>query len=124
MTSLRRLKPCVAGDIMADHSLPPFLNLSAALREFVSVEGTQSQQHIRPIHKSVAIRLVLEGGFHPGEITPHPPLRSEAKAGRNRLHFDATKENSAEMTVLGGLNQKPLMLSQPRLGWDRWSLSR
>ena len=116
MTSLRRLKPCVAGDIMADHSLPPFLNLSAALREFVSVEGTQSQQHIRPIHKSVAIRLVLEGGFHPGEITPHPPLRSEAKAGRNRLHFDATKENSAEMTVLGGLKSKAVDVVAAKVG--------
>jgi len=91
---------------MPEPALPPFLNLSAALREFVTVAGTQSQQHIRPIHRCVAIRLVLEGGFRLGEITPRPPLRVEVKGGRNYLHFDPSSENSAEMTVLGGLESK------------------
>jgi len=62
---------------MPDTTLPPYVNLLSALREFVTVTGTQAQQHIRPIHKCVASRLVLEGGFHPDDITPHPPLRVE-----------------------------------------------
>lgn len=91
---------------MPDHLLPPFLNLLTALREFVTVSGTQSQQHIRPIHRSVASRLVLEGGFRPDEITPHPPLKLVNKGGSNFLHFDTALETSAEMTVLGGLKSK------------------
>ncbi len=91
---------------MPDHTLPPFLNLRAALREFVTVTGTQAQQHIRPIHRYAAIRLVLEGGFHPDEVIPHPPLVVETQSGRNYLRFDAAVENAAEMTVLGGLKSK------------------
>ncbi len=91
---------------MPEERLPSFLNLRAALREFVTVTGTQAQQHIRPIHRHVATRLVLEGGFHPDEITPHPPLRFQTRAGLNILHLDNSLENAAEMTVLGGLKSK------------------
>ena len=91
---------------MPKKNLPPYLNLHAALREFVTVTGTQGQQHIRPIHRHVAIRLVLEGGFHPDEITPHPPLRLESLSGQHYLHIDASIENTGEMTVLGGLKSK------------------
>lgn len=61
---------------------PLFLELETALREFASATRTQSQQHIRPIHRHIALRLALEGGFHPDEITPHPPLRVEPLARR------------------------------------------
>jgi hypothetical protein len=91
---------------MPKETLPPYLNLHAALREFVTVTGTQAQQHIRPIHKHVAVRLVLEGGFHPDEITPHPPLRLESQSGQHYLHPDTSLENAGEMTVLGGLKSK------------------
>lgn len=91
---------------MAEIPLPTFLKLEAALREFVTVSGTQAQQHIRPIHRYVALRLVLEGGFSPDEIIPHPPLRTERRTGRNYLYFDNDAENEEEMTVLGGLKSK------------------
>jgi hypothetical protein len=78
---------------MPEPNLSPYLNLVSALREFVTVTGTQAQQHIRPIHKCVASRLVLEGGFHPDDITPHPPLRDDLPASDSPLQiarfFDA-----------------------------------
>jgi len=91
---------------MTDPHPPPFLTLEAALREFATATSTQSQQHIRPIHSHVALRLALEGGFHPDEITPHPPLGVETRAGRQRLIFDPGAEKREECTVLGGLKSK------------------
>ena len=52
------------------------------------------------------MRLVLEGGFHPDEVTPHPPFAVERANGRNILRFDAKSEESGEQTVLGGLKSK------------------
>jgi hypothetical protein len=63
---------------MAKLELPPLLNLKAALREFATLTITQSQEHIKPTHRYLAMRLVLEGGFDPDEITPHPPLYRSA----------------------------------------------
>lgn len=73
---------------MSNGDHPRFLHLGSALQEFVTVEGTQAQAHIKPLHQYVTLRLVLEGGFHPDEITPHPPLRVEARDGRKQLVFD------------------------------------
>lgn len=39
-------------------TLPEFLRLDEALRAFARAVGTQSQEHIRPLHKHFAIRLV------------------------------------------------------------------
>src|SRR5438876_1161008 len=72
---------------MSKPELPRFIQLSSALQEFATVEGTQAQQHIRPLHQYLTVRLVLEGGFDPGEITPHPPLRVERKGQRKLLSF-------------------------------------
>jgi len=91
---------------MAEDFVPGFLPLGSALREFVSATSTQGQQHIKPFHKYVALRLVLEGGFRPDEVTPHPPLRLVTRGGRNRLEFDAEIEDGRERTVLGGLKSK------------------
>jgi len=41
-------------------------------------EKTQSAGHIKPLHWYVACRLVLEGGFHPEHIKPHPPFKVRA----------------------------------------------
>jgi len=50
-------------------------NRQHAFRHFAEFEGrTRSQRHIRPLHEYVACRLVLEGGFHPDELSPRPPL--------------------------------------------------
>lgn len=101
---------------MTKPPLPKLLHLADALREFVTVLGTQSQQHIRPIHRSLSLRLALEGGFRPEEIVPRPPLRLEVSNGRNYLHFDLKVEGAKEMTILGGLKSKALDVVVARSG--------
>ena len=73
---------------MPDVWLPSYLRLDAALAQFIAVRETQGQRHIKPLHQHIAIRLVIEAGFHPEEITPHPPLLVETRGGRNKLAFD------------------------------------
>lgn len=79
-----------------------------ALEAFVlNATGTQGQGHIRPLHYYVACRLVLEGGFLPGDITPHPPfVVHQRPGGRNVLEYDASAAGGGERTVLGGLKTK------------------
>src|SRR5436190_23989544 len=97
---------CSDGDIMSNGELPRFLQLSSALQKFVTVEGTQAQLHIRPLHQYLTVRLVLEGGFDFGEITLYPPLRVESKGLRKVLSFASDAEDSREQTLLGGLKSK------------------
>lgn len=86
--------------------LPPYLNLTSALAVFASgAESVQSQRHIKPLHQHIAMRLVIEGGFEPSEITPRPPLRID---GRDRLVWDAGAATQSEQTVLGGLKTKDI----------------
>ncbi len=83
------------------------VDLRTALRHFVTYDGpTQSQEHIKPLHWYVACRLVLEGGFHPDDITPHPPFEVIRKKGEMLLHYDPTKATGGERTILGGLKTK------------------
>jgi hypothetical protein len=98
--------------------LPSFLNLKAALKEFATITNTQSQEHIKPIHRHLAMRLVLEGGFNPDEIMPHPPLAVERAGKRNILHFDPKCEAGGEQTVLGGLKSKAVdvVVTKPGVG--------
>jgi hypothetical protein len=88
---------------MSNGDRPRFLQLTRALQEFVTVEGTQAQAHIKPLHQYVTVRLVLEGGFPPDEITPHPTLRIENRGGRKQLMFAIEAEDEQEQTLLGGL---------------------
>src|SRR5438067_985202 len=91
---------------MAEPYIPRALTLQSALSSFVEVAGTQAAEHIKPVHRYISLRLVLQGGFLPDEITPHPPIRVEARGGGRRLSFDAAAENERERTVLGGLKSK------------------
>ena len=86
-------------------NLPPYLALEPALKIFLSDVAYQSQGHIKPLHQHLALRLVLEGGFSPDEITPRPPLVSDRLG---RLSFDLSSANSVEQTVLGGLKSKSI----------------
>ncbi len=90
--------------------LPDYLHLSDALRVFARFsDKTQSQGHIKPLHQWLSLRLVIEGGFDPTEISPRPPLRSlEIKGGAPKLVFDAEVETHKERTVLGGLKTKDI----------------
>lgn len=78
-----------------------------ALRHFATYGGpTQSQQHIKPLHWYVACRLVLEGGFHPDEITPHPPFGVTKGRHGKMLEYDPASATGNESTILGGLKTK------------------
>ena len=103
---------------MPDPWLPPYLRLDAALAQFSAVLETQAQRHIKPLHQYIATRLAIEGGFHPDEITPHPPLLLEGSAGRLRLSFDARAQRENEQTVLGGLKTKDIdvVVAKPGIG--------
>ena len=103
---------------MPDLWLPPYLRLDAALAQFSAVLETQAQRHIKPLHQHIAIRLVIEGGFDPDEITPHPPLRVEGGPGRLRLSFDEHVQRENEQTVLGGLKTKDIdvVVTKPGIG--------
>ena len=103
---------------MPEDWLPPYLCLDAALARFATVQETQGQQHIKPLHQHIATRLVLEGGFYPDEITPHPPLRVDTRSGRKRLIFDEDAQRDNEQTVLGGLKTKDInvVVAKPGVG--------
>jgi hypothetical protein len=49
---------------------------------------------------------VLEGGFHPDDITPRPPFIVVERAGKHYLQFDPTVANGGERSILGGLKTK------------------
>jgi hypothetical protein len=84
-----------------------WVNLRQALYHFATYTGpTQSQQHIKPLHWYVACRLVLEGGFHPDNITPRPPFAVITRRGENALQFVPNLATGSERTILGGLKTK------------------
>jgi hypothetical protein len=91
---------------MADSTLPPSLDLRSALREFATITTTQTQAHIKPLHRYLALRLAIEGGFHPDEIKPHPPLATTRSGKQSLLYFDRASETEQEQSVLGGLKSK------------------
>ena len=95
-----------------------WLTLQQALDEFVlATTGTQGQGHIRPLHHYVACRLVIEGGFPPSDITPHPPfVVTEVRGGRKLLHYDDSVARSGELTVLGGLKTKAVDVAVAKAG--------
>lgn len=100
---------------MADGEL---LSLRASLSGFARATETQSQAHIKPLHRHIAARLVIEGGFRPDEITPRPPLRIESKGSRWLLHHDPSRAAAGELTILGGLKTKQvdIVVSKPGIG--------
>lgn len=90
-----------------------------ALRHFAVYDGrTQSQQHIKPLHWYVTCRLVLEGGFHPDDLTPRPPFSVTRRRNENLIHFDSSGATGGEATVFGGLKTKKVdvVVTKPQLG--------
>lgn len=82
------------------------IGLRAALTNFIDSDETQSQSHIKLLHGHIAQRLVLEGGFNPDHIVPHPPFRFERRAAENRLIYAPDVADGKELTILGGLKTK------------------
>ena len=104
--------------------LPPvrLLGLREALRTYVQALETQSTRLIRPLHWYMGNRLVIEGGFHPEDVTPRPPFRVESRgSGRTRSHLlihDESVAGSGEHTIPGGLKTKQVdvTVSKPGIG--------
>lgn len=94
-----------------------WLGLTRALKIFVrATEGVQGSAHIKPLHWYVASRLVVEGGFDPDEVVPHPPFRIETRSGMRYLHHDPTVATAGERTVLGGLKTKDVDVTVAKSG--------
>jgi len=84
-----------------------WVDLKSAVGTFASTtSGQQAADHIRPLHWYVSCRLVIEGGFHPNEITPRPPFVVRRKGRRVLLEHDPASAGGGERTVLGGLKTK------------------
>ena len=91
---------------MSEGIFPPEVALSGAGRAFVRATSTASGQHIKPLHRYLAMRLVREGGFLPEEVVPRPPFRSEHRSRAYHLDFDPGAPDTRERVVLGGLRSK------------------
>ena len=91
---------------MPDEFIPDEITLSRSARAFIAATSTESGEHITPLHRWLGVRLVLEGGFLPEELSPTPPLRSEYRDGGWRLSFSPSAENKKEQIVLGALKSK------------------
>jgi hypothetical protein len=84
-----------------------WLTENEAFKEFASsVAKTQSAAHIKPIHWYVCCRLVLEGGFLPNEVFPHPPFIAKKINNRMVLEYSPAAASGSEKIVLGGLKTK------------------
>jgi hypothetical protein len=105
---MRGFGPCGNGGIAPKSAEGcEWLSLTDALRPFALCEGgTQSAAHIRPLHCYVGCRLAVEGGFHPDEITPRPPLLVRHSAERPCLEWNPSSRGSGERVILGGLKTK------------------
>jgi len=79
-----------------------------ALKAFVVCASGhhQSSEHIRPLHWHVACRLVIEGGFHPDDVTPRPPFLVRPRQRMQILEYAPESAGSGERTLLGGLKTK------------------
>lgn len=99
--------PLRSDAISVDVNACQWINIREALHHFVTYLGTTtSQQHIKPLHWYVACRLVLEGGFHPDDITPRPPFTVTKRGGKHYLQFDPSVATGGERKILGGLKTK------------------
>jgi hypothetical protein len=85
-----------------------FLNIESALRVFATATVHQSAEHIKPTHRHIALRLVLEGGFFPEEVKPHPPIRAVRASTGWSLEYAPEAETTNEMTVFGGMKTKQI----------------
>lgn len=84
-----------------------WMSESEAMKIFAtSQEATESQRHVKPVHWYVASRFVIEGGFHPDDITPHPPFRVIEQRGAKQLVYAPDAAGGGESAILGGLKTK------------------
>jgi hypothetical protein len=90
--------------------MPQDIFLESAARAFVEATSTESAEHIKPLHRYLAMRFVIEGGFDPASIMPRPPLAGTIKEGRWWLSFESPGAEGKEQVVLGALKSKRIDL--------------
>ena len=90
--------------------VPQDIFLENAARAFVEATSTESAEHIKPLHRYLAMRFVIEGGFDPASIMPQPPLTGTIKDGRWQLSFESRGVKIREQVVLGALKSKRIDL--------------
>ena len=95
---------------MPDLKVPADVYLASAARAFSQATSTESAEHIKPLHRYLAVRFVIEGGFHPADIMPRPPLGADLREGSWHLSFDVGSEKDKEQVVLGALKSKKIDL--------------
>lgn len=84
----------------------------AAQNLFDPTVGTEGQRHVTPFHEYVALRLTLEGGFLPEEITPSTELISnEMTNERARLGSEDPQSGGAKQLFSESIGRKPSMSS-------------
>jgi hypothetical protein len=81
--------------------------LGRGLTQLCKVVGTQSGEHIKPIHAYCAARLILEGGFPPEWVSPRPALSSKRISNRVfELRHSPGTASTSERRILGGIKYK------------------
>ena len=84
-----------------------WISLKQALAAFAeNISGHQGSGHIKPLHRYVSCRLVVEGGFDPDDITPRPPFEVTRRGRKHVLEHVPEAARSGERTILGGLKTK------------------
>ncbi|MBI3014929.1 MAG: hypothetical protein HYY65_07725 [Candidatus Tectomicrobia bacterium] len=103
---------------MPELKVPADVLLGNAARAFSQAISTESAEHIKPFHRYLAMRFVIEGGFHPTDIRPRPPLMANFRDGNWYLSFEPDVEDEREQIVLGALKSKriDLVVSKEGIG--------
>lgn len=86
---------------------PEIPGLAGGLVQLCKTVGTQSGEHIKPIHSYCGARLTLEGGFPPEWVSPRPPLLSKRISNQAfNLEHAPKAADKVERRVLGGIKYK------------------
>ncbi len=86
---------------------PNIPSLESSLPSLCTTIGTQSGEHIKPLHAYCATRLVLEGGFSPEHIFPATPFKGvKINNSTHELGFSDKTLKRSEHRVLGGIKYK------------------
>lgn len=101
---------------MPEPQIPSEILLGKAARTFIEATSTESAEHIKPLHRYLAVRFVLEGGFQPIDLMPRPPLSSDFRGGKWYLSFDPGSKDEKEQVVLGALKSKRIDLVASKKG--------
>ncbi|MEX2304246.1 MAG: hypothetical protein WD733_25100 [Bryobacterales bacterium] len=97
----------------------PMMTLDEGIQALCGTLSTQSQAHIKPVHRHLSHRLVIEGGFPPEWLHPRPPYEATYKTNFEcRLDSAPGKPGATEFRILGGIKAKNLDVTvlHPQIG--------